>query len=305
MTNYDYIRQKLLNGELVILDGGTGTDIQRRGVQMNSEVWCAEANLTHPDVIRAVHEDYIKAGADVITANTYASSPMLFHALGRDDLIEIDKAAMQQARAAADVAGRPVAVAGSLSVMPKHNKGTDVVRPAKEFDEAMLKELYRKKAQNLKACGADLLIMEMMRDRKYSLWATEAAMDAGLPVWVGIAVERNAKGTLSGVYHPDDTMNELVRLLTACKPDACLVMHSPIDTVTEALDIIKANWSGPVGTYPEAGEFRMPDWQFVDVDPAEFAAAAKDWQAAGAQIIGGCCGINPEHISALSKHLAA
>jgi hypothetical protein len=98
-------------------------------------------------------------------------------------------------------------------------------------------------------------------------------------VWVGIAVERNAQGGLSGVNHPEEELGQLVKTLTARKPDACLVMHSPIDTILEALDIIKANWAGTAGTYPEAGEFRMPDWEFVDVDPAEFAAAAQGWRA--------------------------
>ena len=302
---YDHIRKKLSAGDLVILDGGTGTDIQRRGVKMDSEVWCAEANLTHPDVVRSVHEDYIKAGADVITSNTYASSPLMFHARGRSDLIEVDTAAMREARAAADAADRPVAVAGSISVMRPHVAGTDRFDDAIGFDETQMRAFYRQKAENLKACGADLIILEMMRDSKFSLWATDAAMDTGLPVWVGIAVERNASGGLSGVNHPEEELDVLVRALTARKPDACLVMHSPIDTVAEAIEIIKANWSSTVGTYPEAGEFRMPDWEFVDVDPAEFAATAKDWRAAGAQIIGGCCGIKPDHIAALAQNLAA
>lgn len=302
---YDHIRHKLDTGELVILDGGTGTDIQRRGVKMDSDVWCAEANLTHPHVVRAVHDDYIAAGADVITANTYASSPLMFHARGRKDLIEVDAAAMRVARAAADAAGRPVAVAGSVSVMRPHRPGTDRFDETFQFDEAEMRALYAEKARNLKDCGADLLVMEMMRDSRFSLWATEAAMDSGLPVWVGIAVERNARGGLSGVNHPDEELGQLVRTLTGRTPDACLVMHSPIDTVVEALDLIKANWTGPAGAYPEAGEFRMPDWAFVEVAPAGFAEAARSWQQHGARIIGGCCGINPEHISALSKNVAA
>ena len=82
---YDVIRKKLARGETIILDGGTGTDIQRRGVPMSSSTWCAEANVSHPEVVRAVHEDYIRAGADVIIANTFATSALLFNALGRDD----------------------------------------------------------------------------------------------------------------------------------------------------------------------------------------------------------------------------
>src|SRR6476620_1572771 len=99
--SYDYIAQKLARGETIILDGGTGTDIQRRGVPMNGLTWCAEANLTHPDVVREVHADYIKAGADIIIANTFATSPLLFDSCRRDDeMLEIDRRAGQSAREA-------------------------------------------------------------------------------------------------------------------------------------------------------------------------------------------------------------
>ncbi len=87
MSLYTQIEEKLARDEIIILDGGTGTDIQRRGVQMSGETWSAEANLTHPNIVRAVHEDYIEAGADLIIANTFATSPLLFHHLGRDSEI--------------------------------------------------------------------------------------------------------------------------------------------------------------------------------------------------------------------------
>ena len=121
---YEHIALKLQRGETIILDGGTGTDIQRRGAPMSGDTWCAEVNLTHPAIVRAVHEDYIAVGADVITANTFATSALLFNALSRDDeLLDIDRAAVGIAREAAE--GRPVAVAGSISTMRPLVVGTD------------------------------------------------------------------------------------------------------------------------------------------------------------------------------------
>jgi len=299
---YAHTKKKLDNNELVILDGGTGTDIQRRGVKMDSDVWCAEANFTHPEVVRAVHDDYIRVGAEIITANTYASAPLMFNAHGRDDdMIEADRIAMRVAREAAAAADREITVAGSISVMRPIAKGTDDFDTSITFDEDKVRKLFDIKAENLKACGADFLIMEMMRDTKFSKWAVESAINTGLPVWVGIAVERNGQGELAGVNHPDQLLATVVNELTRFKPDACLIMHSPIDTILESLDIIKANWSGTLGAYPEAGEFQMPDWQFVDIDPADFAGTAREWRAAGAGIIGGCCGVTPDHIEAVAK----
>src|SRR6185436_20968986 len=106
---YRNIQKKLDAGQTIILDGGTGTDIQRRGAPMSSETWCAEVNLTHPDIVRAVHEDYIRVGADIITANTFATSALSFNAFGRDDdLLKIDSKAVAIAKDAAK--GKPVAV---------------------------------------------------------------------------------------------------------------------------------------------------------------------------------------------------
>lgn len=297
--SYSPIADKLAARKLVILDGGTGTDIQRRGVDMDSEVWCAQANLTHPDVVREVHAGYINVGAQVITANTYASAPLMFAARGRDDMEKVDAAAMKLALEARDASGKNVCVAGSVSVMRPHKPGTDRFDPSFTWTEEDARALFATKAENLKANGAELIILEMMRDTQYSLWAAEAAMNTGLPVWVGIAVERGTDGGLHGVNHPGTALADIVKALTASGPEACLVMHSPMDVIPEAMEIISTNWSGTVGAYPEAGEFRMPDWQFVDVEPDEFRTAAAGWRAGGADIIGGCCGITPAHIEAL------
>lgn len=160
---YEHIASKLQRREVIILDGGTGTDIQRRGAPMSGETWCAEVNLTHPDIVRAVHEDYIAVGADVITANTFATSPLLFNALGRDDeLLLIDRAAVGIAQKAAE--GRPVAVAGSISTMRPLVVGTDRTDLHQDWAQSAARALFARKANHLAALGVDFLLMEMMRD---------------------------------------------------------------------------------------------------------------------------------------------
>ena len=88
-------------GELVVIDGGTGTEIQRRGGAMDDATWCAEANLERPDLVREVHLVYLEAGAELVIANTFATSPLLFATIGRDDEVAtIDRAAVRLAREA-------------------------------------------------------------------------------------------------------------------------------------------------------------------------------------------------------------
>ena len=297
--SYDRIARKLAAGQTLILDGGTGTDIQARGVPMAGETWCAEANLTHPDVVRKVHEDYIAAGAEIITTNTYPTSPLLFNALGRDDdMIRIDAVASGIARQAAQ--GR-VPVAGSFSVMRPMQQGVDRVERYREWPEDEARRLMKRKAEGLAEAGCDLIMMEMMRDTDYSVWATEAAVATGLPVWIGIATEpRESDGVLTGFARPDQPLDEIVRRLSSLGGDVISIMHTLPNHVGNALDIVRRYWQGPLGAYPESGFFKMPDWQFVDIiAPDDLVAHARQWQEKGARIFGGCCGTNPSHIKAL------
>ena len=297
---YDKMARKLAAGQVILLDGGTGTDIQRRGAPMSGATWCAEVNLTHPEIVQAVHEDYLRAGAEVITANTFATSALLFNALDRDDdLLRIDAAAVAIARRAAQDPG--IAVAGSMSTMRPVVAGSDRTRLEREWPESEARALFRRKAEGLKAAGVDLIMMEMMRDTDYSVWATEAALATGLPVWVGISVERRADGVLAGFGRQDCELERSAARLAALQPQVISVMHSSPNDTGEALDIVRRHWSGPLGVYPESGYFKMPDWQFVDIiPPAELVTKALQWKRQGATLFGGCCGIGPEHIEALA-----
>lgn len=301
---YAIVDQKLAAGEIVILDGGTGTEIQRRGVPMDGEVWCAIANRTHPDQVRGTHVAYINAGADVITANTFASSPLLFNALKRDrEVPELDALALRLAREAVDQAanGRPIAIAGSFSTMRPVAKGDDRTQKEREWTFKQAQPLFRAKAEGLAAAGCDMIIMEMMRDVDYSLWATEAAVATGLPVWVGISVERRPDGRLAGFHRHEWTLDDVVSSLMVTGAKACLIMHTSIDDTADALAIAKGSWAGPLGAYPESGRFKMPDWQFEHVTPDDFVEHCRRWRRMGASILGGCCGLGPEHITALSR----
>jgi methionine synthase I (cobalamin-dependent) len=298
---YKNIQEKLYRGKAIILDGGTGTDIQRRGAPMSGETWCAEVNLTHPDIVRAVHDDYIRAGADVITTNTFASSALSFNHYHRDyDLLKIDTAAVAIAKQA--VRGTPVIVAGSVSTMRPVEPGSDRTLKEKEWTEPEARELFRRKVENLASAGVDLLILEMMRDTDYSVYATEAARDTGLPVWVGISVERRADGLLSGFGREDQLLEDVAKRLAATNPAVMNIMHTSPNDTDEALDVLRKYWDGPMGVYPECGYFKNPDWQFVDViSPRDLVAKSHEWKAKGATIFGGCCGIGPDHIAALAQ----
>jgi homocysteine S-methyltransferase len=83
-------------------------------------------------------------------------------------------------------------------------------------------------------------------------------------------------------------------------------MHADVDVTEPALAILRRQWTGPLGAYPNSGGWVMPNWQFVDiVSPDDFAAEAVRWVDSGVRVVGGCCGLDPEHIAVLSRRLRA
>jgi homocysteine S-methyltransferase len=299
MTAYPELLARIDAGDVVVIDGGTGTEIQRRGVTMDGDTWSAEANIVAPDVVREVHTRYIGAGAELVIANTYATSPLLFDHVGRgDDVERIDGIAVELALRAAD--GR-VPVGGSISVMRPVVAGGDRTDMLSNWTEERVRELYRRKAEAMAASGVDVLVMEMMRDVDYSVWATEAAIATGLPVWVGIAVERSPHGDLVGCGRPDCSLEAVVDALAPLGPDLIAIMHSSPNDTGPALDVVRARTDCRLGVYSESGYFEMPDWRFVDIIGVDdLVARTRVWVEQGARVVGGCCGISPDHIAGLA-----
>jgi homocysteine S-methyltransferase len=128
--------------------------------------------------------------------------------------------------------------------------------------------------------------------------AVAAAAETGLPVWLGISVAEAAGGRATTIDGKD--VARLVGSVPADSIDAVLVMHTDIGLVPASLDAIRSAWAGTVGAYPHVGDWRPPDWVFSDISPAAFADHAPEWASRGAAIVGGCCGIGPEHIAELA-----
>ena len=301
---YQFIQSKLNSKSVVILDGGTGTDIQRNGAPMHNDTWCAQANRTHPDVVKLVHQSYIDAGSIVITANTFATSPLLFNSLSLDDeLLELDQLAVEIAKDA--VAGRQIAIAGSISTMRHVIEGSDRTDTSKGWTESEATRLFQFKANNLKKCGVDLLMLELLRDCDYAIWASKAAIETNLPVWIGISAEKTKDNKLVGFSRPDCLFEDIVIKIVELKPAVINVMHTSPDITSEALRIVRKYWNGPLGTYPESGYFTMPDWVFEDViSPEELVKRSFEWKKqSDVTLFGGCCGIGPDHIKALKNAL--
>lgn len=300
---YEKLEKRLLDGGVVILDGGTGTELERRGVPMDSEAWCGVAALENVEALEEIHRDYIAVGADVITANTYASSRLLLNEAGVADQFEvINRSAVGAAMRARTAAGQPdILVAGSISHRSPMEVGAAAPDPTRKPSGTALAEASNELAGLLKDAGCDLIVLEMMYDPDKMGAVFSAATSTGLPVWAGFSVRRGADGSvLSFLPDRDVPFTELLDVLKRHDVAAAGIMHSQPNVTGDALGILRRHFDGPLMAYPDSGYFKSPNWIFEDaIPPEEFKEFANEWIAAGLQIVGGCCGLRPAHIDVL------
>jgi homocysteine S-methyltransferase len=293
------VQERLDGGEVLILDGAMGTELERRGVPMNDVAWDAAALATHPDLVREVHEDYIKAGADVIITNTFATARHVLEPAGMGGQFrELNNRAVTLAKEAREnVADGSVFIAGSISTMSAHDDHSYEPRAEKARDN------YQEQAEVLAESGVDVIALEMMRDLEQTSYAVEAAVATRLPVWVGFSCKTTDEGTVV-LWDGNHTLAEALEQIPPLGASVVSIMHTLTENTPPALREVISRWSGPVGAYPHSGEFIMPNWQFIDmVSPEDFTTQAQGWLGMGVQLIGGCCGIGPEHIRILKERL--
>jgi homocysteine S-methyltransferase len=298
-TQTNWLKDRLNGaGDPVVIDGGMGTQLEKVGVAMHGRVWSGEAVLSKPDAVRRVHEDFIRAGAEVIITNTFATARHELEPGGLGEHVEaINTNAVRLAQQAREsTAERPVAIFGSICEWT-FDKATEWNQP-----EAV-GESVREQARLLHAAGVDALALEMCERTEFSIASVEAAMETGLPFWIGVSAQRHeGANEIAPFDYADRSLDELVRALAKYPAMAMNIMHTPVPDVAEALGIVRRHWIGPVGVYPESGYFSMPNWQFVDViAPQALAEAAQGWVRDGVRMVGGCCGLGPEHIAALCQ----
>ena len=292
---------RLLADDIVLLDGGTGSELQRRGVAMNRDAWSGVAAYTHKELLREIHADYIRAGAEIITTNTFATSRFVLEAAGLgDEFSRVNALTIEAAIEGRDMAAQSsVAIAGSISCLPPRLDVAAYPDAGKERDG------YRELAEVLAEGGVDLIALEMMEDTHHAVMAMEAALEIGLPVWLGVSCRFAGDGeTLVGFDFPDTPLAEPLETLLPLGATLVNVMHTHPEAVTAAVSELKTRWSGPIGVYPELGDFSAPNWNFTNLMTAEeFAQTAAQWVSQGARLLGGCCGTTPDHIRALRDAL--
>src|SRR5438874_3385656 len=265
---------------MIVIDGATGTELARRGIDTRTSLFSAAALLDDRGrrTLREVHRDYVNAGAQVVTANTFRTNPRKAGPRWR----ELTETAVRLAResGAEKVAG---------SIAPVEDCYLPELRPRPDVALAE----HRQFAPALKAC--DLLLVETMVAADEGLAAVQAAAETGLPVWV------SALAMPDGRMKSGDDLAAFFRDARECGAVAALINCVPVAGVD--IGLAAAASSGlPFGAYAHMGDVDPASgWPVTPVlSPEEYAARAATWLARGATILGGCCGTTPAHIAALA-----
>jgi S-methylmethionine-dependent homocysteine/selenocysteine methylase len=281
VNHYQSLMQRLHSGERILIDGATGTEIERRGVP------------THPDIVRQVHEDYIRSGAQVVITNTFSTSLHVLQDVGLAEHFELlNRRGVELAREARANMQKPaVLVAGGIT----HWSFTGQNPPPDQ-----LRANIAEQAAIMADAGADLIMLEMMADVDRMLILLTAAQESGLPVWVGFSCRLDDQGVVRLLDGP--TLAEGIGAIQEMNVPLVSIMHTEVTDVNASLDVLEANWSGLIGVYAHSGDFVDPNWVFTNtISAQEYAAAVLPWLQRRVQVIGGCCGIGIEHMQLLQE----
>lgn len=307
--SYREVVAEIAAGGIVIIDGATGTELQRRGAEMHKGSWCALATEAHPAMLRSIHEDYIRAGARIVTANTFATTREVLEPLGHGDKFEsLNRRAVELAVEARDnlAGGPPVLVAGSIShVRPTHGGAWS----PEASDIRKFEDDCTEMAAIHKAAGCDMILAEMMGDADFTPCIIRAAKANSLPVWVGLSALQRSDGII-GTYTSAAVpfADVLASIVAEEGAEVMGIMHSKPELVLPALELLKGHWSGPLLAYPDSLSYNTNEGvnklslEHV-IDDDAFVGYCERWIDAGVQVLGGCCGLTVSHIAALSHRL--
>ena len=288
-----------LSKRILILDGAMGTMLQRKGLQGNSESF----NLTNPETIGEIHNEYIEAGADIITANSFSANSISQSEYNLSEKAgQMAEATARIARKAAGEAPRKVWVAGSVGPTSKslslaQNINDPVFRPY-SFDG--MAEAFERQIRGLINGGVDLLLFETCFDAlntKAALYALGHIPEAkDIPVMISASMSDKSGRTLTG-----QTMEAFYRSIQHCNPlsfglNCSLGAEEMIPLIAEVASFAAC----AVSCYPNAG---LPnEMGEYDESPSRMAESVRKMALAGSvNIVGGCCGTTPEHIKAVAE----
>jgi S-methylmethionine-dependent homocysteine/selenocysteine methylase len=276
---------RLAERRTLVLDGATGTELERRGVRATLPLWSSWGLLEAPDVVRAIHADYLRAGVDLLTAATFRTHARSLAEAGLEARAEeLCRLAVRLAREATEQTQARALVLGSAAPLE------DCYHPERVPDAATLAREHAWHARHLVRAGVDAILVETINTLREGVAAARAGREAGAEVLVSFVCDGAAR-LLSG-----EPLAEAIDAVSAFAPRMVGVNCLEPSAAAACVPVLKSA-GAPFLVYTNA-EARG------DSEPEAFAAHAMRWLEAGAACVGGCCGTGPAHLRALGARLA-
>jgi len=302
---YDRLDEMISAEECVVLDGGVATELQRLGTGStpDPQLWGTWALYRAPESVLAVHRRYAESGCHVISTNTWSilSAPELEVRAGAATLeaghwMDVARLGIGLARRGVEEAGRQGECAVGFAISEEGST------PERRGTIELLSRVFEEEPPDL------ILLETLTLIREPSTFETvELLLETGLPLWLSF---RRCLHGVCGVFGqhwgpPEgDLFGRAARRFEEMGVGAILVNCLPVDHVPGMLGWLRDFTSLPLGVYPNLGHLSGAEWRFDDaIDPEAYAELALGWRDEGAQIVGGCCGVTPEHIEAVVRAL--
>ena len=295
MNQYSKLIKRAQNGECILIDGATGTEVERRGVPQLDNAWNGGGALSHPEIVKQIHKDYIDLGAEIVISNTFATTKHALTDANQENNFEVlNRRGVELAvQAKEELKNDKVLVAGGISYWTWTGN-----KPSLEE----LKLSVTEQAQIMRDAGADFIMLEMMIDIEQMITTIEAAQSSGLPLWIGLTCEPNISNEMC--LRDGDKLENVINVIKSYNPDVINIMHTEVELVDRCLDILQSQWKGLIGVYAHSGKSVNGKWTFNNVISAqEYCEYSAKWKHQGVSFIGGCCGVHTEHIDLMNKKL--
>lgn len=279
---------------IFILQGALGTELARRGYKMTLPLWTGDASLKVPNIIDEIYSDYITAGADIITTNTFRTNRRTFQKVGNGgEYARATRESVLCALRAKSRAKRQIYVGGVIAPLE------DCYEPLLVPETRELEKEHSEQIRLMSSLGVDCLWIETMNTIREAKIAARFAQATNLPFVVSFVV--NANGDILS----RETFVEAVAALALYKPDAILVNCSQGAHISRAIQKLRAVFEGRIGAYAAGIGSPTKDggWRFPSCEEEavlKYLLEVKQWLPFSPTIIGGCCGTTPSMIRAIA-----
>lgn len=276
-----------------ILDGAMGTELARRGEELRLPIWSSDCNLNNQELVFKIHLDYIRAGADIITTNTFRTTSYTYHKAGysKQNAFERARDSLFFAADLALKASDGKKVAGSITTID------DCYLPNKFPGKKITEQVYQELMTWFKETDVDFILFETMGNMKEISIALDLAKNYNYEIWLSIIL-KNSKYLLDGTSLVS-FFNKIKKFDISCLLINCNRMGNTLDSI----EGINKHWKSAWGCYPNLGKKELINDYFEIIDEKLFLDNMKSIVSKKPSVIGACCGSTPYHVKLINKIL--